>query len=230
MTRPGPGGQEAGPRTLSHDEARRVYDRIGARQDTQAFYENAALSVLLRHGDFGTASRMFELGCGTGRVAALLLSHYLPPSARYRGIDLSPTMVDLARRRLAPFGARAEVALAPGGPPRDESSGVYDRFLSTYVLDLLSEADIAAMLAEAHRMLAPGGLLCLSSLSTGSGVGSRLVARVWSAIHTWRPALVGGCRPLDLLPLLTPDAWSVRDVERLAPFGIPSEALVAARR
>lgn len=217
-------------RTLTRDEARRVYDRIGARQDTQAFYENAALAVLLRHGAFGEAARVFELGCGTGRVAELLLDAHLPATATYRGIDLSPTMVDLASRRLARFGARAVVALATGDPPRDEPDATYDRFLSTYVLDLLSDADIEALLAEAHRMLVPGGLLCLSSLSTGSGPGSRLVARIWAAVHRWRPALVGGCRPLELVPRLATSAWSIRHVERLAPFGIPSEALVAERR
>ncbi|HSQ00032.1 MAG TPA: class I SAM-dependent methyltransferase [Candidatus Dormibacteraeota bacterium] len=220
----------AAPRTLTRDEARRVYDRIGARQDTQGFYENAALAVLLRHGAFGEATRVFELGCGTGRVAELLLDAHLPATASYRGIDLSPTMVGLARERLARFGARAQVALATGDPPRDEPSAAYDRFLSTYVLDLLSDDDIAAVLVEAHRMLVPGGLLCLTSLSTGCGPGSRLVARVWSAVHRWRPALVGGCRPLDLLPRLEQAAWSVRHAERTAPFGIPSEAIVAVRR
>src|SRR5512143_3597440 len=204
----------AAPRTLTRDEARRVYDRIGARQDTQAFYENAALAVLLRHGAFAEATRVFELGCGTGRVAELLLDAHLPATASYRGIDLSPTMVGLARARLARFGARAQVALATGDPPRDEPAAAYDRFLSTYVLDLLSDDDIAAVLVEAHRMLVPGGLLCLTSLSTGCGPGSRLVARVWSAVHRWRPALVGGCRPLELLPLLAPEAWAVRHIER----------------
>jgi ubiquinone/menaquinone biosynthesis C-methylase UbiE len=219
-----------GSRTLTHDEARRVYDRIGARQDTQGFYENPALDVLLRHGAFGEATRVFELGCGTGRVAELLLATHLPPTASYRGIDLSPTMIDLARRRLERFGARADVALSSGAPPRDEPSAAYDRFLSTYVLDLLSDADITAMLGEAQRMLRAGGLLCLTSLSTGCGPASRLVARAWTAVHRWHPALVGGCRPIELLPCLAPAAWAVRHVERLAPFGVPSEAVVAERR
>ena len=218
------------PRTLTRDEARRAYDRIGALQDTQAFYENAALEVLLRHGAFAAATRVFELGCGTGRVAARLLDAHLPPAASYRGVDLSPTMVDLARRRLARFGARAEVALSTGDPPRNEPDAAYDRFLSTYVLDLLSETDIAAMLSEAHRMLRPGGLLCLTSLSTGCGPGSRLVARVWATVHRWQPVLVGGCRPLDLPSRLAAADWSVRHVEHLAPFGIPSDAIIAERR
>jgi SAM-dependent methyltransferase len=123
-------------RTLSPDEARRAHDRIGARQDSQAFYEDPATAVLLRHGEFGTARAVYELGCGTGRLARQLLEQLLPATARYRGTDLSPVMVRLARSRLEPYAARAEVQLTAGGPPAGEAAAAYDRFVSGYVLDL----------------------------------------------------------------------------------------------
>lgn len=214
---------------LSHDEARRVYDRIGARQDTQAFYEDRATAILVRYGRFDTAHRILEFGCGTGRFAFRLLSHQLPQAARYRALDLSPTMVRLARERLASFGARAEVVLTDGSPPVAERAASRDRFVSNYVLDLLSGDDIAAVVREAHRILEPGGLLCLSSLSTGTGSFSRLVSRAWSGVQALRPALVGGCRPLELLAWLPSEAWRVRQHAKLAPFGVPSEVLIAER-
>jgi hypothetical protein len=37
--------------TLSHERARRVYDRIGTWQDTQAFYEDRATALVLAYGD-----------------------------------------------------------------------------------------------------------------------------------------------------------------------------------
>lgn len=215
--------------TLSHAEARRVYDRVGWLQDTQAFYEDAATRQLLEHGDFASARRVFEFGCGTGRLARTLLLQHLSGTASYRGVDLSPKMVALARRRLAPYADRAEAVLSEGGPPVDEPGAAYDRFLSTFVLDLLSEDDVKAVLAQAHRMLEPGGRLCLASLSTGAGPVSRTVARAWSAIHRRSPALVGGCRPLDLATHLDPSRWQILHDEKLAPFGMPCEALVAER-
>jgi SAM-dependent methyltransferase len=216
--------------TLSRKQARRVYDRIGALQDTQAFYEDRAVRILLEHGDFASALRVFEFGCGTGRFALRLLSDHLPAAARYRGVDQSPKMVELARRRLAPYASRADVVLSDGSPPTAEPAGYYDRFVSNYVLDLLSEADIAAVVREAHRILAPSGLLCLSGLSTGGGPLSRLVARAWGRVHSLRPALLGGCRPLDLVAWLPAADWRVRHRARLAPFGVPCEAVVAERR
>lgn len=215
---------------LSREQARRVYDRIGARQDTQAFYEDRATAILVEHGDFGAARRVFELGCGTGRFAHRLLSRHLPESACYRGVDLSPMMVSLARERLTSFGARAEVVLTDGSPPTAEPDGSCDRFVSNFVLDLLSEEDIAAVVHEAHRMLDGGGLLCLSSLSTGRGVLSRGTARVWAFVHAIRPALVGGCRPLSLRSWISSPQWRVVHQAHLMPFGVPSEVAVAQRR
>jgi SAM-dependent methyltransferase len=221
---------EADLTTLSREEARKVYDRIGARQDTQAFYEDAPTEFLISHGEFGCANRVFEFGCGTGRFALRLLAEHLPETACYRGVDLSPTMVELARQRLALYSSRAEVLLTDGSPPTAETMGRFDRFVSNYVLDLLSEEDIAAVIRETHRMLEPHGLLCLSGLSMGSGPLSLLVARAWSFVHAVRPAVVGGCRPLDLLAWLPSASWRVLHHTRMAPFGVPSEAVIAERR
>src|SRR5919109_4073667 len=216
--------------TLSRAEARKVYDRLGARQDTQAFYEDPATEFLISHGDVGRANRVFEFGCGTGRFALRLLAEHLPETACYLGVDLSPKMVELARQRLAPYSSRAEVLLTDGSPPAVEVMGIFDRFVSNYVLDLLSEDDIAVVIREAHRMLEPRGVLCLSGLSMGSGPLSHLVARAWTCVHAVRPAVLGGCRPLDLLSWLPPESWQVRHHTRVAPFGVPSEVVIAEPR
>jgi SAM-dependent methyltransferase len=216
--------------TLTHREARRVYDRIGSRQDSQWFYEDPATLRILAHGDFKAAQSVFEFGCGTGRFAATLLADSLPQTAHYRGVDVSPKMVQLARTRVEPYAGRAEVLLVEGGPPREEPDGGHDRFVSNYVFDLLSHEDIRAVLQDAHRMLRPGGLLCLSGLSTGVGPASRFVARMVGWIQSLRPSLVGGCRPVDLLPFLPADQWNVLHHSKVVAFGITSEAVVVRKR
>jgi hypothetical protein len=65
-------------------------------------------------------------------------------------------MVELAEARLVPFGSRAEVILTDGSPPTSEPATSGDRFVSNFVLDLLSEDDIGAVVREAHRILTPG--------------------------------------------------------------------------
>ena len=63
----------------------------------------------------------------------------------------------------------------------------FDRFLATYVLDLLSEEDIRTLLSEAHRMLSAKGLLGIVSLTHGFTAAVRLVARAWMTIYALRP-------------------------------------------
>ena len=71
-----------------------------------------------------------------------------------------------------------------------------DRVVSTYVLDLLSPADARAFVAEARRVLRPGGLLALASLAPGRTAPARLVTASGRRVWRLNPALLGGCRPL----------------------------------
>ncbi len=214
-------------RTLTHSEARRVYDRIGRTQDSQAFYEDRATDEIIRLGNFSSAWEVFEFGCGTGRFAARLLSGQLPEDASYRAVDLSPTMVRLAQKRLECFGERVHIQLSDGKPPADREAESCDRFVSNFVLDLLSEGDIHLLLREAQRILRPSGLLCVASLSTGSTPASRLVARLWSRVHRLSPALVGGCRPIRLGSFLPASHWRILHHIELTPFALPSEVVIA---
>ncbi len=217
-------------RTLSRSEARAFYDAFGAKQDRQAFYEDPAIADLIAHADFEHARAVLEFGCGTGRLAERLLADHLPPDARYRGADISATMVDLARRRLAPWHGRAAVRLTPGSPALDAADGSADRFVSTYVLDLLSPQDIRALLEEARRVLNAEGLLCLASLTPGQTFPARIVTALWRAVYGIDPKRVGGCRPVRLSEFLAGPDWHILHRRVVSPVGISSEIVVASPR
>lgn len=214
---------------LTREEVRAFYDRFGALQDRQAFYEDIATRDLVAHANFEQARTVFEFGCGTGRFAADLLSHRLAENSSYMGSDLSATMVGIARQRLAQFGARAQVQLTDGTLHLAPSDATFDRFVSNYVLDLLPSNDIVLLLAEAHRVLAPDGRLCLVSGTHGVTAVSRFVSAAWAHLHRLRPALVGGCRPIELLDFLDERHWKVEYRNVVTGFGIPSEVLVGRK-
>ena len=216
-------------RTLTVGEARAFYDGFGARQDRQGFYEDVALDALTRHAGFEVAEAVLEFGCGTGRFAVGLMSELLPVEARYLGLDVSATMVGLARGRLARWPERAKVVLSDGPNTLPVPDGSFDRFVSSYVFDLLGEEDIRVVLEEAHRALPVGGRLCMVSLTYGEGLLPRLVSSAWKRVHGLRPLLVGGCRPVRLASFLPANRWRVLHREVVAPYGISSEVLVAAK-
>ncbi len=133
-------------------EVKAFYDRFGAKQDMQRFYEDPALDDLITHAHFDEARHIFEFGCGTGRFAEHLLKGYLPATAMYHGCDLSPTMVKLARDRLSSYAERAQIYPSTGLVKIDLPDHSVDRVISTYVLDLLSETDISDFFSEAFRV------------------------------------------------------------------------------
>ena len=107
------------------------------------------------HGNGGRAA--LEPACGTGRyLAGLLRRGWLA-----HGYDLSPRMVDFARRRLSKWGERARVER--GDMVSFRPKRTYDlafNLLSTF-RHLLSERDALAHLRLTEAALNPGGLFIL---------------------------------------------------------------------
>lgn len=212
------------------ESIKRFYDRLGSRLDSQSFYEQSGLDVLIRHGQFDSAHAVFEFGCGTGRLAEQLLSKYLPPDCRYSAIDISPNMVAITRERLKPWEDRTSIVVTSGSVELDYIDGSFDRFISTYVVDLLSEADASRLIEEAHRVLRPDGLLCLVSITSGITLFSRIVMRSWQLLNKLHPMLTGGCRPVRLLRFIHEEKWKLDFSQVLSRYGVTIEVVIASRR
>ena len=212
---------------LTRQQARRFYDWLGRKFDSQAIYEQSGFDILCAHGRFAEARSVFEFGCGTGRLAEDLFRHYLGPQAHYRAVDISPRMADIARKRLQPWHDRARVEVSDGSTLLPLPDNSCERFVSCYVIDLLSEADARQLLTEAHRILSPHGLLCLASITTGITRLSRFVMRLWQWLGRLHPLCVGGCRPVALATLLAPGQWQPEYHQVLTRRGVAIEILVA---
>lgn len=219
-------GRESKSREFSAADAKRFYNRFGPIQDVQ-LYEYAPIKRLIAHADFDHASSVFELGCGTGRLAAHLFQKHFPKATRYDGIDISATMAEIAKSRLAPWGGRVTVRQADGTTKLPYADATFDRFVSTYVLDLLPEAAINSVLEEAHRLLNREGKLCLATSTDGIGPISRLICSAWKRIYALNPLLVGGCRPLHVTEMLDPSVWRIEHRQTVSSWGICSEVVIA---
>ena len=215
---------------LTRQQARAHYDKSGRWEDNRSFYGRPAIARLLEHGEFTTASAVVEFGCGAGGLAQLLFEEHLPIYARYSGFDLSETMVQLTRKRLIPYGARASVTKTDGRPRVPLPPASCDRYVCTYVLDLLPSPEIAKLLSQAWTVLRPGGLLCLASVTNGTTLFSRMVVKAWKKLHAKNPEWVGGCRPISVTPYLGPASWKILYSTTVVARGVPSEVIVARPR
>lgn len=213
---------------ISPREARRFYDNYGARQDGHR-HEDLARKELQERGGFEHACNVFELGCGTGSFAKKLFDESFPTTTRYLGVEVSTTMVELAKEKLGEFPRRARVVRTDGELHFAEPDGFYDRFVATYVFDLMPEESIRKGVAEAHRLLVRGGLLCVVSLTYGQTYFSRAVSTIWSRLQRLAPVAVGGCRPIDITEYLPEPFWEITESRVVSAQGVPSQVTIARR-
>lgn len=215
---------------LSSEHARRYYEAHAGKQDRQGWYEDAALERLTALGQFEEASRILELGCGTGRFAELLLHSHLAEDAQYQGFDIAPAMLARAGSRLSPFARRVSLKPADVTLGLTAGAGSADRVIATYLFDMLSPAASRNLIAECHRVLQPGGLLCLASLAPQTERGERtILTQLWTLVQRYWPWIVGGCRPVELHRLFAGEPWEIIARETVSPRGLTSEILVARR-
>jgi len=212
------------PRGLSQDEVEKFYDAFGTGQDKQGYYEDVTLAELTRHAKFEDAKAIAEFGCGTGHFAEGILRS---SNASYWGCDVSGTMIELSRKRLTAFGERVTLWKSSGETTLPLPDEACDRFVSNYVLDILSAEEIEAVLRETHRVLRPDGLLCLTGLTHGKGLFSKTWTAFWNLRFDLNPKWVGGCRPVNLLEFL--DGWNVMHHDVIVAGGISSEVVVARK-
>lgn len=116
-------------------------DVMMARFDDQGYAEVRRELV----GDL--RGRVLEIGCGTGTMF-----QYYCPEARVEAIEVEGDFLELAKRR-----ARATIRVAHGDGMRlDFADGSFDAVV--FGLVLCSVESVETVLAEAFRVLRPGGL------------------------------------------------------------------------
>lgn len=111
-----------------------------------------------RGGGNGRDLTILDVGCGPGDLAAMLSERL--PEARVCGVDLAPSMVELARQKATDDGRLG----FEGGDVADLpfESGSFDLVVST--LSLHHWPDPGAGFAEIARVLRPGGVALIYDL------------------------------------------------------------------
>lgn len=154
---------------------RGIFDRTAADYDrlerilglgSGSWYRERAL----RQAGLAPGMSVVDVGTGTGLVAAAA-ARIVADAALVTGVDPSAGMIGYAR---VPAGVRLLAGSAESIPAADGSAD----FLSLgYALRHVS--DLAAAFAEFHRVLRPGGRLCLLEITRPQGTVSRALLKAW---------------------------------------------------
>jgi demethylmenaquinone methyltransferase/2-methoxy-6-polyprenyl-1,4-benzoquinol methylase len=98
--------------------------------------------------------RVLDLACGTGDLALAAAAR----GATVVGLDLTMPMIELARHRPAPVSKRAPSWLVGDMHALPMPSESFDVVTTGY--GLRNVPDLRVALAEVHRVLRPGGIVC----------------------------------------------------------------------
>ena len=111
----------------------------------------------------GEALRALDIGCGTGAASSLLLKAH--PKIELTCLDMTESMLDLARRRLADQDARFVLADVHDFEP----DGPYDAVISSLALHhVVTDADKRTLYRKIFSALAPGGSFYNADIVLGS--------------------------------------------------------------
>ncbi len=168
----------------SWSDADKALDYL-ARADTLP-HRSEGEGVLVR--DIGAAlpGRVLDLGCGDGRLAALVLA--ASPDSTVTCIDLSPPMLDAAAARFA-GDERVEIVRHDLGQPLPVV-GPFAAIISSLAIHHVTDERKESLYAEAAGLLAPGGVFC----------NLEIVASPTPALHDrWRDEMGARDDPSDIL-------------------------------
>lgn len=180
------------------DDLRARWDNEAAHFDdevdhglTTASARRAFWSVLARLLPAPPAT-VADLGCGTGTISVLLAEHGYDVT----GIDLSPQMIDRARKKVDTASVGVTFALGDVSAP-ELAPDTYDVVCARHVVWALPDPRLA--LERWFDLLAPGGVLVLveGCWETGAGLPASKLLEL----------LPSGAQHSDVLPLRDPDLW-----------------------
>ena len=140
-----------------YDRGVHVFAFGGLGERNEGLGEAQALLMRERFPDF-EPRRILDLGCGPGFTTLPWKQHY--PDAEVHGIDLAAPQVRYAHARAEALGVEAHFS-QQDGTATDFPDGHFDLIASMLVTHECPAPVIRALFKEAHRLLAPGGIMLM---------------------------------------------------------------------
>ena len=145
-----------------HSEAYHIYDeRLVEGIPRSALVASRGCADPVSQANLQSGERVLDLGCGGG-VDAIIASRLVGDAGQVYGLDMTPEMIELAQRNAEAAQARNIEYLEGLIEHIPLPEGSVDVVLSNCVINLSD--DRKAALAEALRVLAPGGRFVVSDI------------------------------------------------------------------
>jgi len=186
------------------DRVRRIWNRLASRYDKKVRVPERLLFAGGREWVCARArGEVLEISIGTGRNLPLYGS-----DVRLTGIDISSSMLEIARARAAELGRGAELRVGDA-----QALELHDDSFDTVVctLALCSIPDARAAVAEMRRVLRPGGRALLLEHVRSSQPLVQVIQRALESVTVW---LEGDHLLREPVELLEAEGFEIDELER----------------
>ncbi len=205
-------------------EAARNYDRLSRSYDLVTSSEWPFVAEGLERLDVRPGERVLEIGFGTGR-ALLELARAVGERGLVCGIDISPEMVQVSRRKLADSGLESRVNLKTADAYHlPYETDRFDAIFMSFTLELFDTPEIPHVVAECLRVTRPGGRACVVSMSKRGGPYP--MRRLYEWARTLAPSLLD-CRPIFAARSMKRAGFTIVESRTRRMWGIPVELVLA---
>lgn len=154
------------------NEQREFWNRFAPRYDTHMMSRQCALIAPRLADDIGAVERVLDVACGTGTLAVALGARV----GRVDAVDLAPEMAAIARRKADEAGLTNIVIDVQSAEQLCFPDATFDAVVLSNLLHLLAEP--ARALAEAKRVLKPGGRLFAPTYLHGQNLKAHFLSRL----------------------------------------------------
>ena len=170
---------------------------------------------------------VLEVGVGTG-YSLKEIANFVGEKGKAHGIDVTPQMLELTRKRLKKAGFMDRVELYEGDARRmPYQNGKFDAVYMASTLELFDTPDIPVVLREVKRVLKPSGRLGVASLTKEGREGS-LFIRFYEWLHQRVPKYAN-CRPIYVEKLLEDAGYQITKTEEFVLLKIVPWRIVVAK-
>jgi len=210
---------------VSQAEIGQVYDRLSRFYDVWGkLTESRARDRAIDLAAIKDGETILEVAVGTGLAFHEIVKKN--PHGRNVGIDISPGMLEKAKRRLKTLPqANYSLALGDAFNLREPTESV-DVLVNNYMFDLIPHRDMDKILLEFRRVLKKDGRLVLVDMTRGRTAAAKL----YELIYRIRPAALGGCRGVELSDSLNRLGFTVEIREYHQQMLFPSEVILARKK
>ncbi|SRR6266498_4960916 len=211
-------------RKLDKNETIKNYKKVVWFYDFWSWLtESKAAKHIIELAEIIDNTDVLEVACGTGVVFEQIVK--LNPNGKNIGIDLSPDMLDKAKKRLRNI-KNVNYELKEGDALNlNFQDNSFDIIINNFMVDLMPAETFDKIAQEFYQILKPNGVIVMSTFS----FGFKKIHRFWFWVAKKFPGLLTGCRPVSFKECLIKAGFVIEKDLEISQNTFPSEIIKARK-